>query len=84
MHPSLFHIVTSGIERHVFLHSPTPVSPVAPQLLATPPETRRSGEQRPEDLARYYRALWQIQHPTLHEEIDEAGDEEEAIYLFDQ
>jgi len=83
IHPSLLHIVTSGIERHVFLHSPTPVSPVAPQLLETPPETRRLGEQNIRDLARFRRALLLGPHPTLHEENDEVGDEEDAISLFD-
>lgn len=84
MHPSLLHIVTSGIERHVFLHSPTPVSPVASQLSETPSETRRLGEQSLEDLARVQRTLLLGSHPTLHEEIDEAGDDEEVISLFDQ
>ncbi|KAF8133718.1 WD40 repeat-like protein [Boletus edulis] len=84
MHPSLLHIVTSGIERHVFLHSPTPVSPVAPQLSKTPLETRRLGDHDPRDSARFRRALILGPHPTLHEEIDEAGsDEEETISLFD-
>lgn len=83
IHPSLLHIVTSGIERHVFLHSPTPVSPVAPQLSETPPETRKLGESSIQDSARYRRALLLGPHPTLHEE-NEAGDEEEAISLFDQ
>lgn len=84
MHPSLFHIVTSGIERHVFLHSPTPTSPVASQLSETPPQTRRLGEQDLNDSARFLRALLLGPHPTLYGEIDEAGDEEEAISLFDQ
>lgn len=83
MHPSLVHIVTSGIERHVFLHSPTPTSPAASQFSETPTETRRLGEQGLDDPARFLRALLGP-HPTLHEEMDEAGDEEEAIALFDQ
>lgn len=83
MHPSLLHIVTSGIERHVFLHSPTRTSPVAPQLSETPPEARGLGGQGPRDSARFLRTLLLGPHPTLHEEIDEAGDEE-AISLFDQ
>lgn len=84
MHPSLLHIVTSGIERHVFLHSPTRTSPVASPLSETPPETRRLGDQGLHDSARFLRALLLGPHPTLHEEIDETGDEEEAISLFDQ
>lgn len=84
MHPSLLHIVTSGIERHVFLHSPTPVSPVAVQLPETPTETRRIGDYNLQDSARFRRALLLGPHPTLHEEIDDAGDDEEAISLFDQ
>ncbi|KAF8555753.1 WD40 repeat-like protein [Imleria badia] len=83
MHPSLLHIVTSGIERHVFLHSPTPVSPVAAQLSETPVETRRLGDHALEDSVRFQRALLEGPHPTLHEEIDDAGDDEEAISLFD-
>lgn len=84
IHPSLLHIVTSGIERYVFLHSPTPASPVASQLSETPSETRRLGDQGRHDAARFLRTLLLGPHPTLHEEIDEADDEEEAISLFDQ
>ncbi|KAG8214532.1 hypothetical protein J3R82DRAFT_9592 [Butyriboletus roseoflavus] len=83
MHPSLLHIVTSGIERHVFLHSPTRTSPVASQLPETPSETRMLGDRGLHDSARFLRTLLLGPHPTLHEEIDEAGDEEEAISLFD-
>lgn len=83
IHPSLLHIVTSGIERHVFLHSPTPVSPVASQLSRTPLETRRLGDHALEDAARFRRALLQGRDPTLYDEMDDAADEE-AISLFDQ
>jgi WD repeat-containing protein 22 len=40
MHPYLPHIVTSGIERHVLLHSPTQSSPCTQKLTLTP-EARR-------------------------------------------
>ncbi|KAG9315850.1 WD40-repeat-containing domain protein [Chiua virens] len=83
MHPSLLHIVTSGIERHVLLHSPTCASPVVPRLSETPSETRRLGEPTLQDSAHFLRTLLLGPHPTLHEDLDDAGDEEEAITLFD-
>jgi len=83
IHPSLLHIVTSGIERYVFLHSPTRSSPMTSQLSETPSETRQLGELNPYDPARFLRSLLLGPHPTLHEEIDETGDEEETISLFD-
>ncbi|KIK92955.1 hypothetical protein PAXRUDRAFT_829466 [Paxillus rubicundulus Ve08.2h10] len=83
MHPSLLHIVTSGIERHVILHSPTQASPVVHHLSETPSEARSLEDHDASDPTRFLRALIGP-HPTLHEEIDEAGDEDETISLFDQ
>ncbi|KAF9242646.1 WD40 repeat-like protein [Melanogaster broomeanus] len=80
MHPSLLHIVTSGIERHVILHSPTQASPVVHHLSETPSEIRTLGDHDASDPARFLRALIGP-HATLHE--DEAGDEDETISLFD-
>ncbi|KAF9220896.1 WD40 repeat-like protein [Gyrodon lividus] len=82
MHPSLLHIVTSGIERHVILHSPTQASPVVDRLSVTPSEIRTLGEYNANDTSRFLRALIGP-HLTLHEEIDDAGNEDETISLFD-
>ncbi|KAH7885436.1 WD40 repeat-like protein [Phlebopus sp. FC_14] len=82
MHPSLLHIVTSGIERHVVLHSPKPTSPTALNLSLTPSEVREVRLHDLDDQRRFLRALIGP-HPTLHEEIDEASDENETISLFD-
>ncbi|KAJ8691284.1 hypothetical protein PTI98_010872 [Pleurotus ostreatus] len=39
-HPYLPHILTSGIENHITLHSPTPASPCSSSLQLSPPDVR--------------------------------------------
>lgn len=83
IHPSLLHIATSGVERQIILHSPTPSSPAAQNLLPTPPTVRML---QPQDLAAqrtFLRALFGP-HPTLHEDdVEDDEGENETISLFD-
>ncbi|KAG0703749.1 WD40 repeat-like protein [Suillus ampliporus] len=79
IHPSLLHIVTSGVERQVILHSPTPSSPAVQDLLPTPLTVRTLPPQDPAAQRTFLRALLGP-HPTLHEE-DEG--ENGTISLFD-
>ncbi|KAG2057658.1 WD40 repeat-like protein [Suillus hirtellus] len=83
IHPSLLHIATSGVERQIILHSPTPSSPAVQNLLPTPPTVRML---QPQDLAAqrtFLRALFGP-HPTLHEDdVEDDEGENETISLFD-
>ncbi|KAG2101108.1 WD40 repeat-like protein [Suillus discolor] len=82
IHPSLLHIATSGVERQIILHSPTPSSPAVQNLLPTSPTVRML---QPQDLAAqrtFLRALFGP-HPTLHEDVEDDEGENETISLFD-
>ena len=77
-HPSLLHIVTAGIERHVILHSPTKSSPCARDLTFTPTSVRALSAGSPEDHSRFLRAMSSgIGTNDLDEDV-------EAIALFDE
>ncbi|KAI5985700.1 WD40 repeat-like protein [Pisolithus marmoratus] len=82
IHPSQLHIVTSGIERHIVLHGPTPSSPVAQGLTLTPSEVRKLTEYSHEDEMRFLGALLGT-HPTLHGDMGQSDDESQTISLFD-
>ncbi|KAL4081255.1 WD40 repeat-like protein [Scleroderma citrinum] len=82
IHPSLLHIVTSGIERHINLHSPTPSSPIAQNLSLTPSEVRKLREHSADDEMQFLRAVLGP-HPTLVGDIDQSDDESQTISLFD-
>ena len=56
-HPSLLHIVTAGVERHVVLHSPTKSSPCAKDLILTPAAVRQLPVGSPEDHSQFVRAI---------------------------
>ena len=83
IHPSLLHIVTSGIERHITLHSPTPSSPIAQDLSLTPPEVRKLREHSADDEMQFLRAILGS-HSTLVGNTDQSDDESQTISLFDQ
>ncbi|KIM54494.1 hypothetical protein SCLCIDRAFT_136752 [Scleroderma citrinum Foug A] len=82
IHPSLLHIVTSGIERHITLHSPTPSSPIAQDLSLTPPEVRKLREHSADDEMQFLRAILGS-HSTLVGNTDQSDDESQTISLFD-
>ena len=77
-HPSLLHIVTSGIERHVILHSPTKSSPCAQDLKLTPTTVRTLPAGSPEDHSRFLRAV------SLGLGTGDSSEEAETIALFDE
>ena len=77
-HPSLLHIVTSGIERHVILHSPTKSSPCAQDLTLTPTTVRTLPAGSAEDRSRFLRAM--ISGLGTNDSSEEA----ETIALFDE
>jgi len=77
-HPSLLHIVTAGIERHVILHSPTKSSPCAKDLTFTPTSIRELPAGTPEDHSRYLRA---VSSSLGTNDLDE---DTETIALFDE
>lgn len=79
IHPSLLHIATSGVERQIILHSPTPSSPAVQNLSLTAPTVRTLQPQDSAARRTFLRAFLEP-HPTLHEEIEE---EDETISLFD-
>ncbi|CCM04928.1 uncharacterized protein FIBRA_07125 [Fibroporia radiculosa] len=79
MHPHLLHVVTSGIERDILLHSPTPVSPCATGLARTPTDVRAL----PEGDRRSHRLVLQAMG-LLHMPEPEMDDEAESIALFDE
>lgn len=81
-HPSLLHIVTAGIERHVIVHSPTKSSPCTEDLTLTPTTVRALPAGSPEGRGRFVRAV------TLGlgtNELDELEAEDaETVALFDE
>ncbi|KAG1766160.1 WD40 repeat-like protein [Suillus occidentalis] len=82
IHPSLLHVVTSGVERQIILHSPTSSSPAVQNLLPTPPTVRTLQPQDPAAQRNFLRALFGP-HPTLHDETGDEEEEDQTISLFD-
>ena len=77
-HPSLLHIVTAGIERHVILHSPTKSSPCVKDLVLTPETMRPLPAGSPEDHSRFLHAIFSGLGTN---DLDEDA---ETIALFDE
>ena len=77
-HPSLLHIVTAGIERHVILHSPTKSSPCTRNLELTPASVRALPEGTREDRTRFFRAI------SLGLGTNEMDEDEDTVALFDE
>jgi DDB1- and CUL4-associated factor 5 len=83
IHPHLPHILSSGIENQILLHSPTPCSPCTQNLSVTSTEMRDLSDADPEDHRRVVSALVRP-HATLREDPEETDDELCTIALFDQ
>jgi len=77
-HPSLLHIVTAGIERHVILHSPTKSSPCVRDLSFTPTSVRALPVGSPEYHSPFFRAA---SSGLATSDFDEDA---ETIALFDE
>jgi len=77
-HPSLLHIATAGIERHIILHSPTKSSPCAKSLGLTPTAMRDLPVGSAEDRSRFLVAM------TLGLGTDEFDEDAETVALFDE
>lgn len=96
MHPTLPHIVTSGIERHVILHSPTPSSQCASDLVLTSQRTRRlisfdSPDEEREDQRLLDIAIFEDDAEMRRnrgqdhdDDVDVEGGERSTISLFDR
>lgn len=84
IHPSFLHILTSGVERHIVLHSTAESSPCATNMFQTDLSVRNLPDGNTEDQERFLRVLHYGSHPTIDENGDESGDELDTIPLFDQ
>jgi DDB1- and CUL4-associated factor 5 len=85
IHPTWPCVLTSGVERHIILHSPTPNSPCAVDMSKTPKEVRAlPTEDSPEDRLRVIRAL--TEGPRFVEPGEDADEmtEVQTIALFDE
>ncbi|OCH92640.1 WD40 repeat-like protein [Obba rivulosa] len=78
MHPHLLHTVTAGIERHIVLHSPTPISPCADDMHLTPTNVRAVPDNNLERRHRAIRLALGLEDPNPD------ADDEDAIALFDE
>ena len=88
-HPHFLHVVTSGVEKSIHLHSPTPSSPCTRNLPLSPLDVRQLDERDDQaDRQIYLNAL--IGARTINgddidndDDSDDAG-ERETIGFFDQ
>lgn len=78
-HPYFLHVVTSGIEKNIILHSPTPSSPCTFNLEKTPLGVRQLSDNSEEDQHVYYRAL-----TGFNPISDTDTNERTTISMFDQ
>ena len=77
-HPSLLHIATAGVERHVILHSPTKSSPCTKDLTLTPTTVRTLPVGSPEDHSRFLRAI------TSGLGTNDVDEDTDTVALFDE
>ena len=77
-HPSLLHVVTAGVERHVVLHSPTKSSPCAKDLIFTPAVVRQLPAGSPEDHSQFVRAI------SSGSGTNDSDEDVQTIALFDE
>jgi WD repeat-containing protein 22 len=87
-HPHSMHVVTSGIEHHVIVHSPTPSSSCTRDLQMSPTTVRELPPASADDEGRYLRALVRgrgLGGPESSAYTDGIDEEDrESILLFDQ
>ncbi|EIM81489.1 WD40 repeat-like protein [Stereum hirsutum FP-91666 SS1] len=83
IHPVYPLIMTSGIERHIFMHSPTPSTPCASNLSLTPTEVRKLLEASAESRRRFMLAMMGTPVDSL-DPGGELGQDGASIELFDE
>lgn len=83
-HPHFLHIVTSGVERRMVLHSPTPSSPCTQDLSRSPTEVRELDADGTSDRVNYYQALIGAFTTVGEPELAEDLSERRTISMFDQ
>lgn len=71
-------IFTSGVERHIVLHSPLPSAPCVSDLQRTPDKVRSVPRPNADDTRLFVRALLSGRTDT------DDGEDRETIALFDQ
>jgi len=79
MHPHLLHVVTSGIERTIVLHSPAPNSPCAANMSRTPTDVRPLPDTNAESSSLIMQAMGLI--PARDPGAD---DDSSTVALFDE
>ncbi|EKM79218.1 hypothetical protein AGABI1DRAFT_128379 [Agaricus bisporus var. burnettii JB137-S8] len=82
-HPHFLHVMTSGVERRMLLHSPTPSSPCAQDLPRSPTHVRQLDTNGTPDRFNFYQAL--VGAFTTVGESEAAADmsERRTISMFD-
>lgn len=84
-HPHLLHIASSGVEKDVFIHSPTPSSPCTQNLQCAPTQVRQILDEEVDRDRENYIAALLAESPLYESEAGHASDDEErrALSLFD-
>ena len=87
-HPHFLHVVTSGVEKSIHLHSPTPSSPCTQNLPLSPLDVRQLDERDDQaDRQVYLNALMgarTIDGDNDNNDDDSDAGERETISFFDQ
>jgi WD repeat-containing protein 22 len=83
-HPHFLHIVTSGVERRMVLHSPTPSSPCAQNLPPSPAVVRELDPDGTRDRLVFHQALTGAFTTVGESELAEDLSERRTIRMFDQ
>ncbi|KAJ3573186.1 hypothetical protein NP233_g2603 [Leucocoprinus birnbaumii] len=82
-HPHFLHVVTSGVEKCVVLHSPTPSSPCTQNLAASPTEVRQLDIDGTLDRLTFHQALVGAFTTVGEPELEEDLSERRTIRMFD-
>lgn len=85
-HPHLLHVVSSGVEKDVFIHSPTPSSPCTQDLERAPTHVREIVDEEADRDRQNYIDTLLAERPLYNSETSHASDDAErrALSLFDQ